>query len=138
MRSFLSSSITAFSILSLVAGCETHRIGENTALIRTWIELLNKHDTVAIANMYSDSAHLESPNWEGIKTGPAEIKTVYARYFSGTPDLHHLITHLITTDSSIVVEYISEGTFMNPENGSQKNYFDQVAFLKQVGFFDPH
>jgi steroid delta-isomerase-like uncharacterized protein len=129
-----------------------------------WMDALNRHDTDAIAKMYSDNAQLESPNWEGAKTGRAGAREVYGRYFLGTPDLQHKMTHLITTDSNIVIEYISTGTLSNPEkntpeymrgkkytlrnctrldvvNGKivrQINYFDQVAFLRQVGFFDQH
>src|SRR5215467_10276136 len=130
-------------------------------LAYSWIDALNRHDTDAIAKMYADNAQLESPNWEGIKTGAPEAKTVYHRYFTSTPDLQQQITHLVVTDSNIVVEYISTGTLQNPEKNTpeymrgkkytlhnctrlnidhgkiimQVNYFDQVAFLRQVGFF---
>jgi|SRR5882724_413361 len=129
-----------------------------------WMDALNRHDTDAIAKMYSDDAQLESPNWQGVKTGSAGAMDVYGRYFTSTPDLQQKMTHLITTDSNIVIEYISIGTLLHPEkntpeymrgkkytlqnctrldvfNGKivrQVNYFDQVAFLRQVGFFDQH
>ena len=164
MRSLMYLFLPAVVSLFILS-CQSHDAGSsNIDLAKAWIDLLNKHDTVAISNMYSDSARIESPNWEGVVAGPAGIKTVYARYFSGTPDLHHTITHLLANDSSLVIEYQSSGTFLHPEQGTpaymqgkryslqnctrmiihegkiigQKNYFDQVAFLRQVGFFDPH
>src|SRR5258708_3384778 len=107
-------------------------------------------------------AQILSPNWEGARVGPAAVREIYGRYFTGTPDLEQQLTHLIATYSALVIEYISRGTFQNPEKGTppymkgkkyelqnctrldinhgkiqqQVNYFDQVAFLKQVGFFD--
>jgi steroid delta-isomerase-like uncharacterized protein len=131
-------------------------------LAEVWMQDLNSHDTVALAALYLDDAQILSPNWEGAKTGPAGVREVYRRYFAGTPDLQHQLTHLIVTDSFIVIEYTSKGTFTNPEAGTpaymkgksytlqtctrldirgdriarQVNYFDQVAFLRQVGFFD--
>ena len=136
--------------------------GKNLA--DTWIGALNRHDTAALVLLYADSARIISPNWEGVRTGREAVKDVYGRYFAGTPDLEHLLTHLITTDTALVIEYISRGTFLHPEPGTpdymkgkkyelqnctrltirkgkilmQVNYFDQVAFLRQVGFFDQH
>ena len=133
-------------------------------LANAWMDALNRHDTDAIAKMYAADAQMESPNWEGVKTGPASARDTYRRYFTSTPDLQHTLTHLIVTDSNIVIEYISTGSLLNPEkntpeymrgkkytlqnctrldvrNGKiekQINYFDQVAFLRQVGFFDQH
>lgn len=141
---------------------------KSAAQLRTmanvWMDALNRHDTDAIAKMYADDAQLESPNWQGVKTGSAGAMDVYGRYFISTPDLQQKMTHLITTDSNIVIEYISWGTLLHPEkstpeymrgkkytlqnctrldirNGKivrQVNYFDQVSFLRQVGFFDQH
>jgi steroid delta-isomerase-like uncharacterized protein len=140
--------------------CHDRQTGETLAL--AWIDALNNHDTNSIASLYNDSATIESPNWEGIKTGPAEIRTIYHRYFSSTPDLSQKITHLLSTDTCLVIEYDSWGVLQNPEkptpdymrgkkyllhnctvmslrNGKivrQKTYFDQVSFLRQMGFFD--
>ena len=143
---------------------DTSRIHMNRHLAEAWMRDLNLHDTLALAALYADSAELISPNWQGIKVGPAAVRETYSRYFTGTPDLQHQLTHLIVTDSALVIEYISGGSFTNPENGTpdymkgkkyslqnctrmdirnekilrQVNYFDQVAFLRQVGFFDQH
>jgi steroid delta-isomerase-like uncharacterized protein len=134
----------------------------NTKLATAWIDALNRHDLDALSMFYTDSIQLESPNWDGTKIGKAEAKELYRRYFSSTPDIKYELTHIIETPAAIVVEYISSGTFKNPENGSPEymrdkkytlknctridleagkmsrevSYFDQVAFLRQVGFFD--
>jgi steroid delta-isomerase-like uncharacterized protein len=155
----LMISIIAAFIFLFFPGCRT--MSENS-LANKWIDALNRHDTNAIAGMYDDSATIESPNWEGAKTGPDEIRAIYRRYFSSTPDLAQKITHVLASDTCIVIEYDSWGVLQNPEKLTpeymrgkkyllhnctrislikgkiirQKTYFDQVAFLRQMGFFD--
>lgn len=158
--------LAAAAGLVLLTTCCLPASGQKPAgprqLAETWIACLNRHDTLALAALYDDSARLRSPNWEGVRTGPAAVREVYRRYFTGTPDLEHQLTHLVCTDSSIVIEYLSRGTFLHPEEGTpaymkgkryelqnctrldlskgkiirQVNYFDQVSFLRQMGFFD--
>ena len=159
--------IACFIAVQSMAAITLHAQKEASQLrtmANAWMDALNRHDTDAIAKMYSTDAQLESPNWEGVKTGRVAAMEVYGRYFSSTPDLQQKMTHLVTTDSNIVIEYVSWGTLLNPEkntpdymrgkkytlqnctrldvrNGKivrQVNYFDQVAFLRQVGFFDQH
>jgi steroid delta-isomerase-like uncharacterized protein len=158
MRMLMASIIIVFISLFFPA-CRT--ITENS-LANQWIDALNHHDTNAIAKMYDDSATIESPNWEGVKTGPDEIRTIYRRYFSSTPDLTQKITHVLTSDSCVVIEYDSWGTLQNPEKLTpdymrgkkyllhnctrmslnkgkimrQQTFFDQVSFLRQMGFFE--
>jgi steroid delta-isomerase-like uncharacterized protein len=157
-----------FCLAVLVASTALHCSGKKQMAEKemaiAWIDALNRHDTDGLAGMYTDSAQIESPNWEGVKTGPAGIKEIYGRYFRGTPDLKHQILRITSTDSVIVLEYLSGGTLQNPEkttpaymqgkkyslrnctrmdvwNGKisrQVSYFDQVSFLRQMGFFDQH
>lgn len=148
---------------TLCIGYSSHSQTLNTRDLATeWINILNKHDTIALASLYSDSVQLESPNWEGIRTGLAVVKETYSRYFTSTPDMQQEITDIIATDSTIVIEYTFRGTLLNPEKNTpeymrgkkynlsactvmsirkgkitkQQTYFDQVSFLRQVGFFD--
>jgi steroid delta-isomerase-like uncharacterized protein len=134
----------------------------NLKLAQAWIKNLSVADTVALANMYADTARIESPNWTSSKTGGAAIREIYCRYFTTSPDLTHSVSSIFTNDNTIVIEYISSGTMVNLEKDSpeymrgkkytlknctrmnvtdgritgQASYFDQVAFLRQVGFFD--
>jgi len=134
------------------------------AVINAHFEAMVKHDLKAIASGYADTAKVYSPNWEGPKIGSAGLTEVYKRYFSSTPDLSYKINHIITAGNEVIVEYTQSGTLSNPESGtpdymkgkkytlnccavftlknnqivSETNYFDQVAFLRQVGFFDQH
>ncbi|MBS1946912.1 MAG: nuclear transport factor 2 family protein [Bacteroidetes bacterium] len=135
---------------------------ENIKIGTEWISLLNRHDSIRLAILYSENAQVSSPNWEGTKEGRTEIRAIYGRYFSSTPDLRYILSDIITTDTAIVLEYEFYGTLSAPEpstpaymkgkkyslkgctvmhvrNGmitKQEFYFDQLAFLRQMGFFE--
>jgi len=155
---FAPFMIAFLVVCGLTAGAQS----SSSAIARAWLEDLNQHDTLALAGLYADSARVFSPNWEGAKVGPAGVREAYHRYFSSTPDLQHEITRLLATDTVLVIEYIFRGTLQNPEPPTpdymkgkkyelrcctridlrggkiyrQDSYFDQVAFLRQVGFFE--
>jgi len=135
---------------------------QSPKLIENHFAALNRHDVKAIAEGYADSTKVYSPNWEGAKSGIAGIADVYTRYFKSTPDLSYKITNIIDAGDNVVVEYTATGTLSNPEGATpaymkdkkytlsycaifsiknnkitkETDYFDQVAFLRQVGFFD--
>src|SRR6266700_3931130 len=94
----IASLIGIQSVVSLTLYAQ--KAARLRTLANAWIDALNRHDTDAIAKMYSDDAQLESPNWQGVKTGSAGAMDVYGRYFEPTPDLEQKMTHLITTDSN--------------------------------------
>lgn len=134
----------------------------NTEIIQQFFAALNNHDTLALVKFCDDSVHIESPNWEGIETGKPALAHAYARYFKTDPYLKYTITNIVATNNATVVEYTSGGQMTNLEanipeymrgrkyilkNCTRFNfanskitgivtYFDQVSFLKQMGFFD--
>jgi steroid delta-isomerase-like uncharacterized protein len=154
--------LTFWTPMMLSMAARAQSTAPSSRIARAWLDDLNRHDTLALAALYADTARVYSPNWEGAETGPAGVRGIYRRYFSSTPDLQHEITHLIATDSSLVIEYIFRGILSNPEGSTpaymkgkkyeircisrmdirggkiadQVSYFDQVAFLRQMGFFD--
>ncbi len=158
----ISKPIIAFYLFVLLATAGNNLFGQSSKLIDDHFKALASHDVRAIAAGYDDSAKVYSPNWEGAKTGPAGLTEVYTRYFASTPDLSYKVSHVINAGDDVVVEYTSDGTLSNPEgstpaymkdkkytlnycaiftikNGKiikETDYFDQVAFLRQVGFFD--
>lgn len=160
----LLAALTALCLMAASQHAATQTAGHNIQLVTALFDKMNKHDTVAIAGYFSDSAMLESPNWEGQEKGKQGATKVYSRYFKSTPDLQYNITNIVARDDAVVVEYTFAGTFSNPEAGTPEymrnrkyvlkgstrfnivnhlisysiSYFDQVAFLRQVGFFDPH
>ena len=134
------------------------------ALVRAHFDLLNRHDLNGLAAQYAPDAVLRSMSWEGDHHGPAEARTAYGRYFTASPDLRYVITNLVVAPGGITVEYTSTGTMQKPEAGEpsymdgkaytlrncavfgvkngkitfESTYFDQLAFLRQVGYFDQH
>ncbi|WP_295667991.1 nuclear transport factor 2 family protein [uncultured Mucilaginibacter sp.] len=152
--------ITALILLTAA----DYTYSQSAGLIATHFEALTKHDVKAIAAGYTDSANVYSPNWEGAKTGHAGIIEVYTRYFASTPDLAYKVNHIIYTGEYVVAEYTVSGTLSKPVANTpaymkdkkytleycavftikgnkiikETDYFNQVAFLRQVGFFDQH
>lgn len=137
-------------------------LAAQSSIIDDHFKAINDHDVKAVASTYAQDAQIFSPNWEGAKMGPDGATEVYGRYFKSTPDLAYRVMNVIHADNTIVVEYSFSGTLSNPEAGTpdymkgkkyatqgcaifilkdnkiakETDYFDQVAFLKQVGFFD--
>ncbi len=133
-------------------------------LVQQYFALCNLHDSVAAAAMFANHAELYSPNWSGAEIGQKGATAVLHRYFVSTPNLQFHITHTIYSNNEAVVEYTATGTLLHGEAGtpaymigkqyilkeitrftfadnliiSSVTYFDQVSFLKQVGFFDQH
>lgn len=131
-------------------------------LVNYLFDAMNQHNAVAIAQLYAENAEIESPNWEGVKKGAASAQEIYSRYFTSSPDLKYIITGIYIDSATVIVEYTSDGTMLQLEANTPKymlgkhytlknitrlqivnekiirsvTYFDQVAFLRQVGFFD--
>ena len=152
-------------VVIVILVCSTaFTYGQSPPVIGEHFKALVSHDVKTIAKGYADDAQVFSPNWEGAKTGPAGITEIYTRYFSSTPDLAYKVLNTINAGNDVVVEYTSGGTLSNPESGTpdymkgkkyslvycaiftlkdgkiikESGYFDQLAFLRQVGFFDQH
>lgn len=152
-------------LLCLVIGVFTgltKPVFAQSGAIEAHYKAINDHDVKAIAAGYTADAAVSSPNWEGAKAGPDSIAVVFKRYFSSTPDLAYTVTNVIDAGNTVVAEYTFSGTLSNPEGNTpdymkgkkytlkgcavfvlkdgkiakETDYFDQVAFLRQVGFFD--
>jgi ketosteroid isomerase-like protein len=66
----LKKFLSIVSLISIVSMTSASLYAQKAAAqLRTmataWMDALNRHDTDAIAKMYSEDAHLESPNWQG-------------------------------------------------------------------------
>lgn len=162
MKSKIFSAIFWLSSLLLIVQSKAY--SQSTNIIDTHFKALAGHDVARIAAGYADNAEIYSPNWQGAKKGRAGAIEVYSRYFKSTPDMAYNVTHIISAGDNVVVEYTSTGTLSNPEDGTpaymkdkkytvnycavftlkngkitrEADYFDQLAFLRQVGFFDQH
>ncbi len=133
-------------------------------IVHQFFDAVNAHDTVAIANLFSDNAKGESPNWGEAQTGAKAIAHEFARNLAADSMLHFTTQHLIDAKNTVVAEYIFKGTItysasevpaymhgknyefpactifniLNGKITAIKSYFDQVIFLRQMGFFEQH
>ncbi len=156
--------ICLFTVLLNACRHKSKPISPLIELVNKKVEAMNRHDSNAIAALYADSALIQSPNFDKTEIGPKGAKLVYHRYFITSPDMVYNISRILTGDSSVTVEYTFSGTMKHLENGGPEymlnkyysikscsvleirngkiiadiSYFDQVAFLRQVGFFDKH
>lgn len=130
--------------------------------VNRFFTAVNAHDTIAIARLFSADSKGESPNWGSVQTGGNDIAHEFARNFAGDSILKLNITNIIDAKNSIIAEYDFSGRISStaPEvpaymhgksydfkacsifdiSGDKitriRSYFDQVAFLKQMGFFE--
>ncbi|MBS1501536.1 MAG: ester cyclase [Bacteroidetes bacterium] len=156
-----TTTLLACGIFILLAGIQ-NAYGQTSNVIDEHYKAINNHDVKTIAAEYAADAQAFSPNWQGAKVGPDGATDTFSRYFKSTPDLSYTVNNTINSGNSVVVEYIFTGTLSAPEAGTpgymknkkytlqgcavfvlkdnkiikETNYFDQVAFLRQVGFFD--
>lgn len=131
-------------------------------IVQHHFEALNSHNLDELTKDYASDAKIRSASWDGNNIGPSAIKDAYTRYFHTSPDLKYTITDMICSDTSAVIAYTSTGTMTNLEGGSpaymqgkkytlnnctvmhikagkitdEATYFDQVAFLRQMDFFN--
>jgi steroid delta-isomerase-like uncharacterized protein len=159
MKKLIVSLMLIFIFLQPVSSYAQDKIIE---LIEAKFNAMNAHDINALERLYADSAKIESTGLNDPVYGPDQIAAIYSRYFSSTPDLKYKITRIVEGKNAAVVEYTSSGTFQNNEKKvpdyyrekkyllknivrididgnkiiGEYTYFDQVSFLKQMGFFD--
>jgi steroid delta-isomerase-like uncharacterized protein len=156
MRTLLSVLLALLSVAGAFAQTTP------AAVVTRRFEALNRHDLAALETLYADSARIESVEFEGPKVGPAGIRWVYSQHFAGTPELTYAVDRLLPCGDDVVVQYRFGGTLTQPgpgvpaymkdkpyslaacavftvQNGKiirERTYFDQVAFLRQMGFFE--
>ena len=150
-------------LLCLICVVATSCGNGNKSLIQHHFNALNRHDLKQLVADYDAKAQVTSSGWDGIHNGTGEVNKAYSRYFHATPDLRFDIGNVyFSSDSVAVVEYTQSGTLAAPEHGEptymagkkyilntctiftiknskivkETTYFDQVSFLRQVGFFE--
>ncbi len=153
-----------YAILFLLTSCSQPKDALEK-IARSRIETMSQHDLDALGKLFADSARIESVGFDKPEIGPSGIRGAYTRYFASTPDLKYEITKITLDENSAVIEYTSSGTMtqsgleatipdyfvgkkytlknatrIDVEQGKiirEMSYFDQVSFLRQMGFFDP-
>lgn len=113
---------------------------KNTNVIEVWIERFNAHDAAGCAALYAEDASLHVafvPPTEG----RAAICAMFEAYFAAAP-LHCIVKHLHTVDDGHVVLEWEDKVGLRGVNiyevadglvRRQRNYFDQLTFLRRNG-----
>ena len=108
---FLLSSIIVISCKqSIPNDMETTA---NEKLVKTYFELFNKHDWMAMANMYAETAEFKDPSlgFGIVKQTKQQTIKKYSELNNVFPDLHdQVIATYPSGENHIVVEFISTGT----------------------------
>ncbi|MBC5773583.1 nuclear transport factor 2 family protein [Pontibacter sp. KCTC 32443] len=125
-------------------------------------EAFNSHDLAAMQTLYADSVVFMSPEMEKPVVGAHHVKTIYGPLFEMAPNVKDEVKHYIHSNGEVAVEFVSTGTIENisPDDPAQMkgktfelkifarlkvkdgkiiedvSYFDQMAFLKQVGLME--
>lgn len=160
MVSLKTSFLPVCLLLSLlVTACGNN----NKKIIEHHFNALNRHNIKMLIEDYDPQVRVTSSGWDGIHIGTREMMFDYGRYFHETPDLKYDIENVyFSGDSIVTVEYTTSGTVTNVDKSTplsivgkkyvlnnctiftirdgrvvkENTYFDQFAFLKQLGLFD--
>lgn len=158
-------TLLAVTVTLMVAGCSTSN-QELITLAQKRFTTMQAHDLHALGALYADCAKVESTGFDKPALGAAGVEEAYRRYFKSSPDLNYHLERMTVGADAVVLEYTSSGTMTQsdlevpiPEYFRGKPYtlhhatritvkdgriaaemtwFDQVAFLRQMGFFDQH
>jgi limonene-1,2-epoxide hydrolase len=152
-----------FYLLLFIFSCQAclSQTTESEKIVGRFFNAVNAHDTIAIAQLFSANSKGESPNWGSVQTGGNAIAHEFARNFAGDSILKFNIINMIDAKNSVIAEYNFSGrisstakevpaymhgkdydfkacsifSLSNEKITAIRTYFDQVAFLKQMGFF---
>lgn len=112
----------------------------NTALIESWVKYFNGRDVARCVGLYADDAVLHVAFAELVQ-GRQAIEGLFAAYFATAP-LHCIVRHLYAGQGGrVVLEWedkvgllgVNIYDFIDGRIQQQRNYFDQISFLKLNG-----
>jgi steroid delta-isomerase-like uncharacterized protein len=137
--------------------------GDLKEMVQNHFNALNRHDVKALVAGYDKKVEITSSAAEGISRGSESVQKAYEGYFQSSPDLKYDVAAVHYSNNGVVtVEYTASGTMKSITSGmpaymlgkryiinycaiftvqngkiiKESTYFDQVSFLKQMGFFD--
>lgn len=108
--------------------------------IKRWVEAFNAGDVAGCAALYADDASLHVAFAEPVH-GKGAITAMFEAYFAAAP-LHCIVRHLYGADGGhVVLEWedkvgllgVNVYALADGRIRSQRNYFDQLSFLRLNG-----
>ncbi|MCA9538624.1 MAG: nuclear transport factor 2 family protein [Myxococcales bacterium] len=108
-------------------------------VVQRWIELFNQADLDAIMSLYADEATLHLMFADPIK-GRISIHGAFTAYFAAG-NLYCNVGHLHDAGEFVILEWtdasgLPGANFYQIQDGQivhQRNYFDQLTFLRKMG-----
>jgi steroid delta-isomerase-like uncharacterized protein len=91
-------------------------VEENKAIIRRWVEGLNKHDTSIVDQLISDDYVFHGPGGQEVK-GPESFKQLAVASLAGLPDAHYAIDDMVAEGDKVSVRYTMTATHKGEYRG---------------------
>jgi len=113
---------------------------DNSRIIEQWVERFNHRDVNGCAELYSEDASLHIAFVDPIQ-GKAAIRAMFEGYFSAAP-MYCIVNALYSADGGrVVLEWKDKVGLLGVNiyevvDGlirHQRNYFDQISFLRLNG-----
>jgi len=152
--------LATFDVTAQKKSKGNNRLSQNSQqIVESMFAAFNRHDSEAMAALYSDDAFIDSPDFDAPKRGQQAIRETYSKYFRQTPDIRDDVKSIVACGDKVFVEFVSSGTIENPpsyappqmkgkkfavkmasvleiKNGKivrDVTYYNQLSFLKQIG-----
>lgn len=112
----------------------------NTKIIERWVERFNAGDTAGCVELYAEGASLHVAFAPAVE-GRTAVRELFEAYFAAAP-LHCLVKHLYAAEGGRVVLEWEDNVGLLGVNiyeiddgriHRQRNYFDQLSFLRLNG-----
>ncbi len=78
------------------------------AVVRAMFDAFNRHDAVAMAELYADDALLSSSDFCAPRVGREEVKRTYRALFAAFPDIHDEIAQMVVQGDHVAVRFVAK------------------------------
>lgn len=78
------------------------------AVVRAMFDAFNRHDAVAMAELYADDASLSSSDFCAPRVGREEVKQTYRALFAAFPGIHDEITQMVVQGDHVAVRFVAK------------------------------
>lgn len=125
---------------------------ETRQIILALFEAFNRHDTDALAGLYSEDARILAPGDIEPRIGQQVVREIYDNHFQNIPGVHDAVQNIIADGDQGSVEFIASwdqptennpnareniriGSFITVKNGKiiqDITYFDRVELAEKM------
>jgi len=103
--------LATFDVTAQKKSKGNNRLSQNSQqIVESMFAAFNRHDSEAMAALYSDDAFIDSPDFDAPKRGQQAIRETYSKYFRQTPDIRDDVKSIVACGDKVFVEFVSSGT----------------------------